>query len=209
MQLVSLGAALLLGLSLPALAQSGAAPGTAAPPAKPAAARPGPPDPGAMMAAEREAMGKLAMLDGAWRGTAWTITPRGKIEVVHTERVGLMLAGTVRMIEGRSYLPNGTIPFVALGIISFNPGNGSYRMRSYAQGMAGDFAINVTADGYAWEVPAGPGAVIRYRATVANGAWKEAGFRVAGSGEPVEVFEMNLKRIGETRWPVGEPVPMR
>jgi hypothetical protein len=209
MQLVSLGAALLLGLSLPALAQSGAAPGTAVPPAKPAAARPGPPDPGALMAAEREAMGRLAMLDGAWRGTAWTITPRGKVEVVHTERVGLMLAGTVRMIEGRSYLPNGTIPFVALGIISFNPGNGSYRMRSYAQGMAGDFALTVNPDGYAWEVPAGAGAVIRYRATVANGAWKEVGFRVAGAEAPVQVFEMNLKRIGETRWPVGEPVPMR
>jgi len=209
MQLVSFGAALLLGLSLPALAQSGPAPGTAAPPAKPAAARPGPPDPGALMAAEREAMGKLAMLDGAWRGTAWSITPRGKVEVVHTERVGLMLAGTVRMIEGRSYLPNGTIPFVALGIISFNPANGTYRMRSYAQGMAGDFALAVTPDGYSWEVPAGAGAVIRYKATIANGAWKEVGLRVAGTDAPVQVFEMNLKRIGETRWPVGEPVPMR
>jgi hypothetical protein len=207
MQLVSFGAALLLGLSLPALAQTGPAPGTAA--AKPAPPRPGPPDPMALMAAEREAMGKLAMLDGAWRGTAWTITPRGKVEVVHTERVGLMLAGTVRMIEGRSYLPNGTIPFVALGIISFNPGNGTYRMRSYAQGMAGDFALAVTADGYAWEVPAGPGAVIRYRATVAGGAWKEVGFRVVNDGAPVQIFEMNLKRIGETRFPVGEPVPMR
>jgi hypothetical protein len=209
MQLVSFGAALLLGLSLPALAQSGPAPAPGAAPAKPAAARPGPPDPGALMAAERDAMGKLAMLDGAWRGTAWSITPRGKVEVVHTERVGLMLAGTVRMIEGRSYLPNGTIPFVALGIISFNPANGTYRMRSYAQGMAGDFAMAVTPDGYAWEVPAGPGAVIRYRATVANGAWKEVGFRVAEAGPPVQIFEMNLKRIGDTRWPVGEPVPMR
>jgi hypothetical protein len=209
MQLVSFGAALLLGLSLPALAQSGTTPGTAAPPAKPAAARPGPPDAGALMASEREAMGKLAMLDGAWRGTAWSITPRGKVEVVHTERVGLMLAGTVRMIEGRSYLPNGTIPFVALGIISFNPGNGTYRMRSYAQGMAGDFAMTVLPDGYVWDVPAGPGAIIRYRATIANGAWKEVGLRVVGAETPVQVFEMNLKRIGETRWPVGEPVPMR
>ncbi|MEA3040119.1 MAG: hypothetical protein QOE79_2632 [Sphingomonadales bacterium] len=208
MQFVSFGAALLLGLSLPALAQSGTPTTPAATPPTPAA-RPGPPDPGALMASEREAMGKLAMLDGAWRGTAWTITPRGKVEVVHTERVGLMLAGTVRMIEGRSYLPNGTIPFVALGIISFNPGNGSYRMRSYAQGMAGDFAMTVNPDGYAWEVPAGPGAVIRYRATVANGAWKEVGFRVAGSDPPVQIFEMNLKRIGDTRFPVGEPVPMR
>ncbi|MEA2999660.1 MAG: hypothetical protein QOH04_2075 [Sphingomonadales bacterium] len=209
MQLVSFGAALLLGLSLPALAQTGAAPGPGAIPAKPAAARPGPPDPMALMAAERQAMGKLAMLDGAWRGSAWTITPRGKVEVTHTERVGLFLAGTVRMIEGRSYSPNGTIPFVALGIISFNPANGTYRMRSYAQGMAGDFAMAVTPDGYAWEVPAGPGAVIRYRAAVSNGAWKEVGFRVADAGAPVQVFEMNLKRIGETRWPVGEPVPMR
>jgi hypothetical protein len=207
MQLVSFGAALLLGLSLPALAQTGPAPALA--PAKPAATRPGPPDPTALMASEREAMGKLTMLDGAWRGTAWTITPRGKVEVVHTERVGLMLAGTVRVIEGRSYLPNGAIPFVALGIISFNPGNGTYHMRSYAQGMAGDFAMTVNPDGYAWEVPAGPGAVIRYRATVANGAWKEVGFRVAGSDAPVQIFEMNLKRIGETRFPVGEPVPMR
>jgi hypothetical protein len=177
--------------------------------AMPAAAQ-RPPDAEALAAAQRAAASRLAAMDGVWRGPAWTLTPDGKRhEIVQTERVGTFLGGTVRVIEGRGYTADGKVGFNALGIVSYDPKEGTYSIRSYAMGHKGDFPLTVTADGYAWQVPAGPGAVIRYVATIADGKLREVGHRVAGTGPAVQVFEMNLVRIGDTSWPAGDPVPMR
>lgn len=169
----------------------------------------GPADPASVAAAQRAALARLAGMDGVWRGTAWTVTPAGRFEVTHTERVGPFLDGTLKVVEGRSYRADGSVGFNAFGIISYEPATGAYTLHSYAMGHAGDFALIVEQSGYSWEVPAGPGAVIRYRATFGNGAWKEVGYRVAGTGAPVQIFEMNLKRIGDTSWPAAGPVPMK
>jgi len=185
-----LAAAGLLALSHPAIAQ-------------------GPPDPAALLAAERAAMAPLAMMDGVWRGTAWTMTPAGRRDVVHTERVGQFLGGTVKVVEGRSYRPDGSVGFNAFGTISYNPQTRAYTLHSYAMGFAGDFPLDVRPDGYVWQIPAGPGATIRYTATIAGGAWREVGERIAAGGAPMQIFEMNLKRVGDTGWPAADPVPMR
>jgi hypothetical protein len=168
-----------------------------------------PPGPAALIAAQREGMAPLAMMDGVWRGTAWTMTPAGRRDVVHTERVGPFLGGSVKVVEGRSYQPDGSVGFNAFGIISFNPRGRAYTLHSYAMGHEGDFPLAVRPDGYVWEVPAGPGAIIRYTATIAGGAWREVGDRIAGTAPPLRIFEMNLKRIGDTGWPAADPVPMR
>ena len=175
----------------------------------PAGAAPARSDPAALSAAQREAMGKLAMMDGVWRGTAWSITPSGRHDVTHTERVGPFLGGSLKVVEGRSYNPDGSVGFNAFGIISYNPAAGAYTLHSYAMGNSGDFPLKVEPDGYSWEIPAGPGAVIRYKATIGGGAWKEIGYRVAGEAPPLQIFEMNLKRIGDTSWPAADPVPMK
>jgi hypothetical protein len=93
--------------------------------------------------------------------------------------------------------------------MSYDPARQAYVLHSYAQGHAGDFPMTITATGYVWEVPAGPGAIIRYTATIGRGAWREVGYRIAGSAPPVQVFEMNLTRVGDTDWPGGGAVPMR
>jgi hypothetical protein len=168
----------------------------------------GPPDPAALISAERDAMTRLAIMDGVWRGTAWSMTPAGRHDVVHTERVGPFLGGAVKVVEGRSYRPDGSVGFNAFGTISFDPRSRAYTLHSYAMGFAGDFAMQVRPNGYVWEMPAGPGAIIRYTATIANGAWREVGDRIAGDAAPVRIFEMNLKRVGDTNWPGADPVPM-
>jgi hypothetical protein len=168
-----------------------------------------PPDPAVLLAAEREAMAPLAMMDGVWRGTAWTMTPGGRHDVVHTERVGPFLGGSVKIVEGRSYRPDGSVGFNAFGTISFNPQSRAYTLHSYAMGYAGDFPLQVKPDGYVWEIPAGPGAILRYTATIGNGAWREVGDRIVGAAPPMRIFEMNLKRVGDTGWPAADPVPMR
>jgi hypothetical protein len=168
-----------------------------------------PPDPAALQAAQREAMAKLSLMDGVWRGTAWTLTPAGRHDVVHTERIGPFLGGAVKVIEGRAYNSDGSTGFNAFGIVSYDPARKAYSLHSYAMGRAGDFPLDVRPDGYVWQTPAGPGAVIRYTATIREGRWREVGERIAGTAAPVRIFEMNLKRVGDTSWPAANPVPMK
>ena len=167
------------------------------------------PDSAALIAQQREAMAAFAHMDGVWRGPAWSLTPAGRRELIQTERIGTFLGGSVRVIEGRGYNEDGSIGFNALGVISFNPATRAYTMTSWAQGNAGAFPIRPTPDGYVWEIPAGPGAVIRYTGTIRDGILREIGERIAGDAPPMQFFEMNLRRVGDTGWPAADPVPMR
>lgn len=164
------------------------------------------PDPATLIAAQREAMLKLAFMDGVWRGPAWTILPSGeKHSVTQTERVGPFLGGSVKVIEGRGYNPDGTVGFNAFGTISFNSATGAYTFHSYAEGNVGDFKLTPAVDGFVWEIPAGP-MTIRFSAVIKDGAWREVGDRIVPGQEPVRFFEMNLKRVGSTDWPAGGAV---
>jgi hypothetical protein len=58
--------------------------------------------PATLIASQREAMQRLAIMDGVWRGPAWTILPSGeKHAVTQTERIGPFLDGSVKVIEGK------------------------------------------------------------------------------------------------------------
>ena len=163
-------------------------------------------DPATLNAAQREAMQRLAVMDGVWRGPAWTILPSGeKHTVTQTERIGPFLDGSVKVMEGRGYDPDGKVTFNAFGTISYNPVTRVYTLHAYAQGQVGDFVLTPTADGYVWEIPAGS-MTIRYTAVSKDGAWREVGDRIMLGKEPVRFFEMNLKRIGDTNWPAGGAV---
>ena len=161
-----------------------------------------PPGAADLVNAQREAMKVLATMNGAWRGEATTLLPGGERRTItQTERIGPFLGGTVKVIEGRGYDASGQVVFNAFGIVSFDPATQTYSMRSYALGRKGDFPLKPTADGYTWEVPAGPGAIVRYTATIKDNRLHEVGDRIVGSAEPVRVFEMRLERIGDTDWP--------
>jgi hypothetical protein len=166
----------------------------------------GRPDPATVITAQREAMSRLSVMDGVWRGPAWTILPSSqKHNITQTERIGPFLDGSVKVIEGRGYDPDGKVTFNAFGTISYDPATRAYTLHSYAQGNVGDFVLTPTADGYVWEIPAGP-MTIRYTAVIKDGAWREVGDRIMPGKEPVRFFEMNLKRVGDTNWPAGGAV---
>jgi len=161
----------------------------------------GPPDPGPIMAAQRDAMKALAILDGIWRGPAWTILPSGeKRMVTQTERVGSFLDGSVKVIEGKGYEADGSVAFNAFATVSYSPATRVYNLRTYAQGNVGDFALKPTADGYIWEIAAGQ-MTIRYTVVIKDGTWHEVGDRIMPGREPIRFMEMNLKRVGDTKWP--------
>ncbi|MEP7139747.1 MAG: DUF1579 domain-containing protein [Caldimonas sp.] len=162
-----------------------------------------PRDPATLLAAETEAMKAFAMLDGAWRGPATVIQSDGtRLDFIQTERIGPLLGGSIRVIEGRGYDDNGAVRFNAFAIVSFDPASKSYSLHSHALGHVGDFAFVPTGDGYRWEIPLGP-ATIRYVATVKDGELHEVGERVVAGGAPMRIFEMRLKRIGDVDWPAA------
>jgi hypothetical protein len=161
------------------------------------------------MAAQKEAMAKLARMDGIWRGPAWTLLASGeKHTVTQTERVGSLLDGTVKAVEGRGYDAEGKTTFNAFATLSFNPATGAYTLHSHAMGSVGDFTLTPTAEGFTWEIPAGP-MVIRYTATLQGGTWKEVGDRILPGKEPVRFFEMTLQRLGDCAWPAAGAVPAK
>ncbi|MEP6755693.1 MAG: DUF1579 domain-containing protein [Chthonomonadales bacterium] len=165
-----------------------------------------PQDPKVMIAAQKVGMAPLAYMDGVWRGEAWTILASGdKHTITQTERIGPFLDGSLKVIEGKGYDPDGKVTFNAFAIISYDTAKKIYTMRSYAQGRLGDFEIKPTAEGFVWEIPAGP-MIIRYTAMIKDGKWKEVGDRILPGKEPVRFFEMNLKRIGNTEWPASNAV---
>jgi hypothetical protein len=169
----------------------------------PAASRQAHQDPTPILAAQREAMKRLAFMDGVWRGKGWMMLPSGeKQTITQTERVGPMLDGAVRVIEGRGYDDGGELKFNALAIVSFDPAKDAFTLRSYARGQTGDFSLARTEDGFTWEIPAGP-ATIRYTATIKDGTWHEVGDRIVSGGEPVRFFEMTLRRLADTDWPAA------
>ena len=167
----------------------------------------GGPDPAALISAQREAMKPLAVMDGVWRGPAWTVLPSGeKRSVTQTERIGPFLDGSIKVIEGRGYNADGTVGFNAFGTISYDPATQAYTLHSHAMGRVGDFALKPAADGYSWEIPAGP-MTIRYTAVIKDGKWNEVGDRMIPGKEPVRFFEMNLTRIGDSDWPGAGAIP--
>jgi len=154
------------------------------------------------IAAQREAMGRLAWMDGIWRGPATTQTPSGPHSITQTERIGPMLGGTLKVMEGRGYNADGSTGFNAFGILSYDPATSTYRLHSYAQGRAGDFVLTPTGDGYVWTIPAGTFS-IRYTATLAAGTWTEVGDRLVPGQPPQRFFEMRLSRASDTDWPAA------
>ena len=154
----------------------------------------------AAIAAQQAAMKKLDWMRGTWRGTAEMQTPQGKLTVTHTERVGDFLDGTLALIEGKSFMADGSVGFNAFAVASYDDKANTYWFDSHAQGRAGKFKLEVTDTGYAWEVPAGP-ATIRYVAALADGKWTETGDYVSPGQPARRIFSMTLSRVGGTDWP--------
>ncbi|MEO8506170.1 MAG: DUF1579 domain-containing protein [Betaproteobacteria bacterium] len=167
------------------------------------------PDPATLQAAQRDAMASFAFMDGVWRGPATTVLPSGATHAItQTERIGPLLGGAVKVLEGRGYEPDGKTSFNALGVISYDVASKTYSMRAYAMGYTGDYVVRRTSDGFSWEIPAGQ-VTIRYTAIVKDGTWNEVGDRIAPGKDPVRFFQMTLQRIGDSDWPQAGAVAPR
>ena len=157
-------------------------------------------------AAQRQAIAALDRLDGTWRGAARMAGPGGQMTFIQTERVGSLLGGSIKVIEGRGYNADGTTSFNAMAVISWDETAGRYAFHSWANGRSGDFPFEATADGFRWEVQAGPWAKVRYVAVVHDGRWHEVGHYIVEGQPPRQILEMTLTRLGDSDWPAGGAV---
>ena len=155
----------------------------------------------------RAAIDRLDPLDGEWAGPAWSVGPGGgRIDMTQTERVGDLAGGSIKLVEGRGYTPDGKTAFNAFAVISYEPGTSAYTFTTFVDGQKHDFPLTVTPDGFVWERPAGPNAVVRFTAVIRDGKWHEVGEYIAAGQPPRRMIELNLRRVGDSRWPLGNPV---
>lgn len=174
----------------------------------PLAAAPAQAPDAAAIAAQVEALKLTAWMDGVWRGPATFQTPRGSLSITQTERVGPMLGGAIRLVEGKGYMPGGAAGFNAFGVIAYDARSKAYVFQTHAQGQAGNFPLTVTATGWIWSIPMGE-ASLRYTTTLVDGKWHEMGERIMPGQPPAKMFEMTLTRVGDTDWPSAGSVPAK
>ena len=172
----------------------------------PVAARAQGHDPGPNIAAQKAAMQPLAVLDGTWRGKGRILMGEGKwMELTQTERVGSMLGGTVKVIEGRGFDADGKAQFEAFAILGYDARKKAFTFRSHARGEVGDFPFTATESGFVWEIHT-PVMKMRYTTVIKDNRWLEIGERIVEGKEPVKFIELDLQRIGPTDWPAAGAV---
>lgn len=155
---------------------------------------------------QRTALSRLSWMDGEWIGEAIIHTATGEVlRKAHTERIGPMLGGSIKVIEGRTPGNAGDAAFNAFAVVSWDEANHRFMMRSYANGQAGDFPLTADDTGFSWVIPAGPGEM-RFQTTFADGEWVETGDFVMPGRPPARTVELRLRRRGDTSWPAGDPV---
>lgn len=149
----------------------------------------------------------LEFMFGEWVGKASGVAPdRTPYSITQTERVGPMLDGDIVVIEGRGYSAKGETAFNAFAVVSKSGPDGAWEMRSYTGGRAGTFPFELTPSGYVWSTPAGPNAIVQYTATFDGESWSQIGEYIVEEAEPIQVFQMSLRRVGDSDWPAANPV---
>jgi hypothetical protein len=148
------------------------------------------------VAAQRDAMKKLAFLVGTWAGTASVITGlRGPVKVNQTEEVQFKLDGLVLTVEGTGRNPaNGEVMFRAFATIAYDDAGKAYRFRAYNDGRYLDTELKVAEKGFEWGYQAGP-ATVRFTMHLnEQGEWAEKSEVTMNGNPPRQTFDMTVRR---------------
>ncbi|MGE4162272.1 MAG: DUF1579 family protein [Vicinamibacterales bacterium] len=148
------------------------------------------------VAAQREAMQKLAFLVGRWTGEATVATgPEGPRRVEQTEDVQFKLDGLVLLIEGTGRNPvSGAVEFNALATVSFDEASGAYRFRAYSGGNYVETVLTLRDRGLEWGFTAGPATVTNTMHLDDTGQWVEVTDVVINGGPPRRTTELRVRK---------------
>jgi hypothetical protein len=147
------------------------------------------------VAAQKQAMQKLAFIIGRWSGPV-TITrgPGQTLHLTQAENVEYKLDGLVLLVQGKSTDTEGKTQFEALATISYDDARHSYRIRAYNDGHYVDTELTVQPDGFSWGFPAGPAKIVNNMHRTSKGEWQENTDVTFGSTPPHHSVEMLLQR---------------
>lgn len=149
---------------------------------------------------QREAMKKLAFMEGNWSGEAnMMIRGQGNQKINQTEKVEYQLGGTIMVIEGlgKSFDDDTKVVHHAFAVISFDEKTEKYRFQSWLEnGLSGDYEAYFDDDGnFIWTMQSPNGGTIHYTISInEKGHWAETGKWSNGENQAFEFFSMTLKK---------------
>jgi hypothetical protein len=147
------------------------------------------------VAAQKEAMKKLAFLVGTWKGEATVYRQGGPIQVNQTEEVEYRLGGLVLLVQGTGRSPaTGEVVFGALATISYDDVAKAYRFRSHNDGRFLDTEMKVPENGFEWGYTAGPAKVTFRMKLNEKAEWAETGDVVIGGQAPRKSVELVVRK---------------
>src|SRR5215831_2435818 len=105
---------------------------------------------GPNLAAQRDAMKKLAFLAGKWTGPATVVRSTGELKLTQSEDIQFRLDGLVVLMEGTGRNAQGQVVFGALATVSYDDATSTYRFRSHSEGRYLETEIKVLPAGFVW-----------------------------------------------------------
>src|SRR5690348_14000044 len=142
------------------------------------------------VAAQREAMKKLAFLVGTWTGEATTASAGQAIKVNQTEQVSYKLDGLVLLVEGTGRNPDsGEVMFRALATVSYDSVGNVYHFRAYNDGSYIDTELKVADAGFEWGYNAGSAQIAFVMKLNDKGDWVETGAATVGNSPAQRFFD--------------------
>ena len=141
---------------------------------------------------QRQAMHKLAFLQGKWSGPITVVRGPGEpLHLTQTEQIEYKLDGLVLLIEGKSRSADGKTLFQALATVSYDDASHSYRIRAYNDGHYVDTELTLLDKGFSWSFDGGPAHVVNTMHLTSKGEWNEVtdvSFRGAPPHRSVEML---------------------
>lgn len=145
----------------------------------------------------------LAAMVGNWEGSGWSINPNRERETFDVfERVESVADGHLVLIRGRGYAPSGAgeggrLVHDAGGIVRLREDGGYEMFAATALNGADAFAMDVTEDGYTWEIPLGPQGRVAYEAVFTADSWTETGRYCDPTDQCFPILSMTLTRVAD------------
>jgi len=144
---------------------------------------------------QRDAMQKLAFLEGEWSGPVTIVRGPGEpLHLTQTENIHFKLGGLVLLIEGKSTGADGTVQFEALATVAYDSGTNGYRIRAFHDGNYLDTELTVLPDGFSWGYTSGPAKIQNTMRLTAKGEWQETTTVAIGGNPPRTSVDMLLAR---------------
>jgi len=150
------------------------------------------------LVAQRAAMRKLQFLVGEWEGQARVSRGPGQLaDLAMTEKAQYKLDGLLLVIEGIGRAKSDGQPVLqALGIISYDEENKTYRMRAFNDGrfLETEVTLSDNGKGMTWGFALGEfktKAVLRIND---DGEWTELHELFIGSQPPKRLMELSVRR---------------